>query len=550
MRLICALLTLLVILGAGLAMAESVDLPLPSVQAENSFNEFDPPSTNKNARNLVDYQMNVIRAGIVILGLVIFLWVWSAPGRPSSGARKMQTTILLLLAMASFASYYQFFQYSHVRGFATSDNFHYYLGSKYFPELGYFGIYECSLYALTERGLSTTGSAETPVRNLRTMEPLTTSEVVTLGTDCPSRFSHERWQAFGDEVQYFSHKWPLHIRKATWLDHGYHPPPAWTLVGGALGQKLNVNHSHNWLARIDRILILFTLLGILWAFGLKTACLVALIWGTGTLWRYTWVGDAFLRHLWWISAIWGVIALRRGRNTLAGSALTLSALFRIFPGALGLGYLLHATREGFQKKNIPPRSILFMTGAMATLLIVTLGAAWFSGHGFSVYQEFAMKLSRFTDAPISNDIGLSTLAEWLFPSSETLSNLTQGVLIGLFIALFWRAMARIADWEAAAAGVLLIPILVSPANYYFSFFAIAALVATQRPRMGVILIVTAVLWDINGLLLYQQYSEFNWASVISVISCFALILELGQPLKALKKSESDTEATAMTQARP
>ena len=54
MRLICALLTLLVILGAGLAMAESVDLPLPSVQAENSFNEFDPPSTNKNARNLVD----------------------------------------------------------------------------------------------------------------------------------------------------------------------------------------------------------------------------------------------------------------------------------------------------------------------------------------------------------------------------------------------------------------------------------------------------------------------------------------------------------------
>ena len=55
--------------------------------------------------------------------------------------------------MLAFASYYQFFRVVHASGFATTDNFHYYVGSKFGAELGYFGLYECTLKSLSQRGL-------------------------------------------------------------------------------------------------------------------------------------------------------------------------------------------------------------------------------------------------------------------------------------------------------------------------------------------------------------------------------------------------------------
>ena len=141
-----------------------------------------------------------------------------------------------------------------------------------------------------------------------------------------------------------------------------------------------------------------------------------------------------------------------------------------------------------------------------------------------------MKLGTFATAPISNDIGLGVMTQWIFPGSNAASILLRISGSLAFLALFWHAMRNLKDWEAATAGILLIPILTNPTNYYFSFFAIAALMAHHRPRVGLILLATALLWNINGLVLYQKHSEFYWASVIAVVSCFALVFELaGKP---------------------
>ena len=493
-----------------------------------------PPA--RTPRTAIDFQMTMIRTGLLAVGILIFAWGFKKNKRPGN---RVKAVLLVLLAVAAFASYYQFFRFSHARGFATSDNFHYYLGSKYFSELGYFGLYECSLYALTERGLPPVRGADARVRNLRNMEPEPASVITGMGATCPERFSPDRWVSFGDEVAFFSTKWPKHIGNATFLDHGYHPPPAWTLVGGSVANMTDLRDSLSAysLSRLDRVLIGGVLLALCWAFGLETAALVALFWGTGALWRYTWVGDAFLRHLWWITAMIGIVALKRGLNASGGSALTLSALFRIFPGALGLGYLSHALRTSLRTKKILPKYYAFAAGAAATFLIAAGLATWASGQGLSVYQDFVVKLGGFAATPISNDIGLSVVTQWIFPTSSAASGLLRFAGTCVFLALFWRAMGRIEDWEAAAAGTLLIPILTSPTNYYFSFFAIAALTAARRPRVGLIVLITGLLWNINGLLLYQQHSEFYWASIIAVASCFAIIIELA---KVTEQSEAET----------
>jgi hypothetical protein len=487
-----------------------------------------PPA--RTPRTAIDFQMTVIRTGLLAVGVLIFAWRPAGKRGQPNRATRAKSLLLVLLAIAAFASYYQFFRFSHIRGFATSDNFHYYLGSKYFSELGYFGLYECSLYSLTERGRPPVRGAGAQVRNLRNMKTEPANVITQMGEDCPERFSKDRWVSFGDDVEFFSTKWPKYLGNATFLDHGYHPSPAWTLAGGSVSNISDLGDSYSAyiLSRLDRFLIGGLLLALYWAFGLETAALVALFWGTGLLWRYTWVGDAFLRHLWWLSAMIGVIALKRGFNASAGSALTLSTLFRIFPGAMGLGYLSHALRTSLRRKRILPGYYAFTAGAVTTFLIVVGLTAWSSGQGLSVYQDFFLKLREFATAPISNDIGLGVATQWIFPTSSTTSGLLYFTGVCAFLVLFWRAVGRIEDWEAAAAGTLLIPIFTNPTNYYFSFFAIAALTAARRPRIGLIVLITGLLWNVNGLLLYQKHSEFYWASIIAVASCFAIMTELAK----------------------
>ena len=297
------------------------------------------------------------------------------------------------------------------------------------------------------------------------------------------------------------------------------------------------------LSRMDRVLIGAALIAIGLVFGLETAALVALLWGTGILWRYTWVGDAFLRHLWWLTALGGILALKRGLQASGGSMLTLATLFRIFPGALGVGYLAHALRTSLQKRKIPSAHYRFAIGALGTLVTLLILTEWEWGQGVYVYDNFVTKLKTFSSTPISNDIGLGVVSQWIFPASDTASLLLRSTGSVLFIILFWRAIQYVKDWEAAAAGALLIPILTSPANYYFSFFAIAALLSARRPRVGLILLATALLWNLNGLVLYQQHSEFYWASVIAVASCFAVVLELARPVETKQELQEQVEPT-------
>jgi hypothetical protein len=94
------------------------------------------------------------------------------------------------------------------------DQFHYYLGAKFFPELGYAGLYKCTLIAQDELGVVTFTNEATgrpikidmskevrhPDRKLRNLSGdnllMPASEFLPHAEECTRRFSPERWAAF------------------------------------------------------------------------------------------------------------------------------------------------------------------------------------------------------------------------------------------------------------------------------------------------------------------------------------------------------------------
>jgi len=481
-----------------------------------------------------DYEFGVVRTGILAAGFAVFAWGLHARrrsgGRPDRRAG-VRRALLVLLALLAYGSYYQFFQLLHAQGFRTTDNYHYYVGSKYFGELGYFGLYECSLRALDERGRRPL-NPDLSARRLEDMQTRPLSEILESGERCPSRFGPERWANFRRDVGYFVEGWPKWKWETVWDDHGYHPSPVWASVGGAVAERVSTESRAGMrsLARVDRWLVAAGLLALAWAFGLEAAALAAIVWGTGHLWRYAFLGDAFLRHMWWVSAIVGVCLLRRAYYSGAGGLLAFASLLRIFPAALPLGVLLGSAREAWDRRRLPAGLVgVVVGGAVATALIV-LVTAWASGRGLGAFAEFADKISLFASLPAANKMGLGVLAQWVFGAGEASGAVfVWTVRIG-FLWIFWRALADARDWEAGALGFALIPMLTDPTNYYYSFVVLGAVLTVRRPRIGLWLLGAALLWNLNGLLHYRTYEEYAYASAIAVLLALAVVIEMSRPL--------------------
>ncbi len=261
-----------------------------------------------------------------------------APGRgaadvPTAGAG-CDSPCSRALALASFASYYNFFRAGHPGGFKGADVFHYYMGSKYFGELGYFELYHCTLAALVEDGQQDP-NAFPEVRDQRTLRLEPPAATASGVRDCPERFSPDRWRSFERDLAFFRPR----ILGGSWthllVDHGYNPTPVWSFAGGLFSKPIPADSSwFPWLIALDRGLVLAMGALIAWAFGLEALCLAALAWGTSPLWSYNWIGDAFLRNLWLFSAVLGLCLLERGRQLASGAALAFAVPAADLPGHL------------------------------------------------------------------------------------------------------------------------------------------------------------------------------------------------------------------------
>ena len=508
----------------------------------------------------IDHAIGELRVVLAVAGLALF----------AEGARRRRRGIveprgsgrrlmLGVVAALSFASNYNLFVWT---GLHRHELFHYYLGSKYFPELGYFGLYTCSVQAVVGDG--TLPPDLTEITDLRSKRRRPAAEVMAAAPQCRNAFTPARWDAFRADLERF-HRLLGDVRFHRVLgDHGYNPSPAWTLVGRTLASAVPATSAGLWfLARIDLALlvVLFGALG--WAFGFDSMCVAAIAWGASGHTSYQWTGDAFLRQLWLAASVIGVCLIAKKRPAASGAFLALAALERVFPVCFFLGYGLRELCVWVRQREATRGLWRLVVGAGVATIAIAAAGTIVAGRGFPVWLEFAENTRSMLAFKPKNSLGLeyalrftsTAPPDWKEEGTETereesiqahkerTLQARRGWQLGglaLFAALFagacWRGASRdrygqfqLADWEAVAMGSAAIPFLTMPGSYYLGFIVMGAALATRRPRIALALLAATVGWAVCVIQFPGRALGYAVSSWILVAYSLWMLVELWIP---------------------
>ncbi|MEZ4236423.1 MAG: hypothetical protein R3F59_09730 [Myxococcota bacterium] len=259
-----------------------------------------------------------------------------------------------------------------------TDTAYYYTNSKYLGELGYDGLYVGALLCDQERGSPRTAGVQ-QIRDLRD------DELINQGNGFPARafehgrqvkanFTPARWQQFCHDIDYFLDRLSKRSLETNFfVDHGYNPPPTWSIVGGNLARIVPVEHL-KLICMADAVLVavMFVVLG--WAFGLETMLWVSLFYVTTFSGRWPLLGAAIMRFDWVVALAIGMALLRVQRYGAAGVALAYAAMNRVFPAIFFWGWLVEAVLDSWPERRVP-RKHLALAGAAALTTAVMVGMA-------------------------------------------------------------------------------------------------------------------------------------------------------------------------------
>ena len=517
----------------------------------------DPKAQDAGAQ--IDGAIAALRVALAVAGLLLFAEGIRRRRRGTREARGSGRRVMLgVVAALSFAANYNLFVRT---GFHRHELFHYYLGSKYFPELGYFGLYTCSVQAVIGEGALPAELSE--ITDLRSKRQRPAAEVMAAAPQCRDAFTPARWDAFRADLERFHTLLGDSGFQGVVRDHGYNPSPAWTLIGRTLASAVPATPAGLWfLARIDLVLLVLLFGSLGWVFGFDSMCVAAIAWGASGHTSYQWTGDAFLRQLWLAASLIGVCLMAKRRPALSGAFLALAALERVFPACFFLGYGLRELCVWARQREATRGFWRFVVGAGVATIAIAAAGTMVAGRGLPVWLEFAENTRgmlafkpknslgleyalRFTrTAPLDWNEGTETEREDSIQvhKERTLEARRgwQGGGLALFAVLFagacWRGAARdrdaqlqLADWEALAMGSAAIPFLTMPGSYYLGFILMGAPLATRRPRIALALVAATVGWAVCVIQFPGRALGYAVSSWILVAYSLWLLAELWLP---------------------
>jgi hypothetical protein len=450
---------------------------------------------------LYAHWINGVAASVLAAALVLS-WFERARGLRRRLPRPVALALATTLAMLSLGLYVAFgdVQFPYHRW----DQFHYYIGAKYLPELDYTRIYECTAVAEAER-FGRLAVAHRTIRDMATEALVPATTALADPDACKRHFSPERWSAFVDDVMWFRGDSPS---RDYWTrmqgDHGYNGAPTWSIAGGALASLAPASaRTQTALALIDPLLLGLTFGLIGWAFGSHAVWLALIVWGCQFPAKGAWTFGAFLRQDWLLGVVASVCLAKRERWVASGVALASAAALRLFP-ALLLGMpLLVAVRRWLRARTVERGDVRFALGFVIGAVL------WLSAstviYGITTWRDFAQHIVLHNAEPLANHIGLRAILSqtvdgrlaatqnllaadpyhvWkvrrleAFAARKPLYHL---LLAGVVILAAVGAGRIRTLWRALAGSTVLVVCFLDVASYYCAFFVILTFLAEDDP---------------------------------------------------------------------
>jgi len=429
--------------------------------------------------------------------------------------------------------------------------FHYYLGAKYFDEIGPFDLYGCVIAA--DRESDRIWRPDTPVRNLHTYVIVPAGLVF-----CPrERFTPERWMAFVRDVSWFTRQatpadWALAL-----TDKGYNATPFFSVVVGqtidrATVLQLDATRRSFVLFNVDFVFLAIAV-WIVWRSAGRTVALFTLVLALGFFGSFGRIGGNLAQYVWFPCLTAAVAAWRMRRAAASGAALAIATGFQMFPALFALPVVVVALRSVVRGDRAGwTRAVVFSVSLAAVFgLCVAIGST--SPRGVDAWRVWRQKMeihSAYLRGEVF-DIGLSNVIAGAVSADRATSNSYEediphsrarqaaleahrrlwfsvsALLIGLFVAAVWS----VPEQAALAFGFVPIYALLALSPYYYFALALLPFMAVGLPRVqyNAVIGAVAVLLAVNLAIWNGSYISFTywWHAVTQLLmGAFIVLLAL------------------------
>lgn len=477
-------------------------------------------------------KVEAIKEIISGLGMLLLFWYVISPA-PS----KLRNGLMISIAFAAAAGWCNFFQFHFGTLIHRHEFFHYYLGSKYSPELGYTKLYECTVVADKEDSFLLPIETRV-VRNLENNTIETASRILLSPEACTSRFSKERWSSFKTDLKWFREALTRDEYFRALKDHGYNATPIWNFNGYLLSNLAPASTGFLYaLGLMDGVILTAAFIFAGLTFGLPAMFASLLFFSSNFIASFAWTGAAFLRADWVAAALIGVSLLKREHWRLGGLVLVFAGLTRVFPFALLGGVFLREVALFAKRRAISPEFIKISQGAALGALVL-IGLSTIPSSGFKNWEEFIANTKKHFHTLSTNVMGLKIIVG--FSPSERTFNLedtslndpfelwkkkwnerikARGYILLLsqaaLLAFIVIAAIKLPPWGASVVGICLV-LFINLSNYDYYALAPFGLLTSIVPIVGFLIGLLAwTSWAIPTM--FQAMDEVYFASSILVL---------------------------------
>mgnify|MGYP003639608252 CR=1 FL=1 len=435
---------------------------------------------------------------------------------------------LVLVAAVAVGAYFEFGWKRYGTFMNNHDFYHYYTGTKYAPEIGYYNQYAASLLADHEQ--NKVFDTKSSVRNLETHGYTPTREIFANQDAIKGRFTPARWEEFKKDILYFQKRVPQAKWQQMLRDKGYNGTPVWSMVTGTFTNSIRTSNDPGMSALIaaDPIILAIMFLFIWWAFGPWTALFAIAFFGTNFVTDFVHIKGALFRMDWIACIVISMCLVHKKCFGLAGAVLAYAAAARIFPAVFLFGMGSLACWDCLATRKINRDYLRFFATFFITATLLT-GLSYLY-YGPALWHEFIVKIGVHNKDISTTRVGFKYIFLWPFESfgdkvrgfeaHQTAWWCCQGAM--LFITFF--AARKLKPYQALGLGFVPAFFLTAPTFYYYILLIAPLLVFLPEPKRASNVVGASLFFitSIAGYGLHMVY-ELNFTLCFLLSSMYGII---------------------------